>query len=243
MKWHYKLAQKFGYDLVRSERNNWIYERHLTNVFKTYKVDLVLDVGANCGQFATGLRQYGYTGEIISFEPVTRCYDILSAAAKNDSNWKVEKLALGNAKESREINIPKSSVFSSFLNTTEYSQKKYEDHLTDFYKETIDITTLELYFANGLPANKRIFLKIDTQGFDLNVLIGAQALVSKLVGISTELSFVPLYEQSGAYDQVLAFLKKNDFVISNIFPVVYDEQKHLLVEADGVALNKKFVGL
>lgn len=242
MKWHNRLAGMFGYDLIRKERNQAIYERVLCNILASYSVDLVLDVGGNLGQFALNLRQYGYKGRIVSFEPVSSCYEHLCQLSAKDGNWKVEKLALGHQKESKVIQVPKSTVFSSLLHANNYSLKKYHDHLQDFKQEPIEIDTLENYFQQkNLPLSQRIFLKIDTQGYDMNVLIGAQSLLPNFVGLSTELSFISLYDSAPRYTEVLNFLDSQNFSIANIFPVTFDEKKRLLIEADCVALNQKFV--
>lgn len=241
MKWQYKLANALGYDLIRSKRNNWIYERSLSKILDTYKVDTVLDVGANCGQFAEGLRKYGFKGQIVSFEPVSACYKIVSEKAAKDSKWKAVQMALGNARESKNINVPKSTVFSSFLKTTDYSLDRFSDHkLDDYYQEMIQIDTLDQYAKEHLPnlANSRTFLKIDTQGFDMNVLLGAKDSLKNFVGISTELSFIPLYDQSTPHTKMLSFLEENAFGVANIFPVTFDEKSHLMIEADCIALNK-----
>ncbi len=242
MKWHNRLAGMFGYDLIRKERNQTIYERALCNILASYSVDLVLDVGGNLGQFALGLRQYGYKGKIITFEPVASCYDHLMEISKKDELWTVEKLALGQQKETKVIQVPKSTVFSSLLQANSYSLKKYHDHLQDFKQESIDIDTLENYFREkNLALSQRTFLKIDTQGYDMNVLLGAKNLIPNFVGLSTELSFISLYESAPKYTEVLNFIDSQNFSIANLFPVIFDEKKRLLIEADCVALNQKFV--
>lgn len=242
MKLRDRIANYFGYDLIKQKRNFSVYERHMVNVLEHYKIDLVIDVGANQGQFASSLRQYGYKGEILSFEPVTNTYNILQQTRGNDPLWKTEKMALGNKPERKEIRIPNSTGMTSFLTASDYAIKTFPTEIKDYVTETIDITTLEDYVEkNKLPLSKRIFLKIDTQGFDMNVLLGAQKLLPNIVGVSTELSFIQTYENMPTYLDVLTFLKNNNFVVSNMFQVFFDRELQLLVESDCVTINQKFV--
>jgi FkbM family methyltransferase len=205
-------------------------------------VDLVLDVGANQGQFASGLRQYGYKGEIISFEPVTNTYNILLQSRGQDSRWKTEKMALGDKKERKEIRIPNSTGMTSFLAASDYAIKTFPTEIKDYVTESIDIGTLEDYLeTNKIDSSRRIFLKIDTQGYDMNVLLGAKKWLPHIVGVSTELSFVQTYENMPTYLDVLSFLQSHNFVVSNMFQVFFDRELQLLVESDCVTINKKFI--
>ena len=87
---------------------------HLEDFLISRRIDTVLDVGANIGQFAQRIRSHGYDGRIISFEPVSSVYETLINAARSDPLWETRQLALGDCSGSKLINISKSTVYSSF---------------------------------------------------------------------------------------------------------------------------------
>src|SRR6266550_1126285 len=85
-------------------------------ILRMYGVNLVLDVGANVGQYALALRRVGrYRGRILSFEPVAAAYEAVLRAAANDSEWECSRLALFDHDGVAEITVASSSDFSSFL--------------------------------------------------------------------------------------------------------------------------------
>ena len=91
--------------------SKYMYIRKLIDEFE---ISLILDVGANIGQFGTSMRELGYTGTLVSFEPVAAQFAKLKAAASGDPNWITLNCAAGVADETKSINVMSSSVFSSF---------------------------------------------------------------------------------------------------------------------------------
>ena len=94
--------------------SDWLFRENLKGLLRKYRVDLVLDVGANRGQYAGQLRRSGYTGRILSFEPVPEVFAELSRAAAGDDLWDVHQLALGRERAELDMHVlPGSmSVFS-----------------------------------------------------------------------------------------------------------------------------------
>ena len=78
------------------------YQAQLQSVLEGAHIDLVIDVGANEGQFARGLRRF-YRGEIMSFEPVSSVFEKLAATASADPLWQVHKLALGSEEDETQV--------------------------------------------------------------------------------------------------------------------------------------------
>ena len=93
---------------------------HLTPeaVFKEWlkknNVSTLLDVGANTGYWAKEVRDSGFTGRIVSFEPQSKAYQQLQQMARDDNNWEVFHYALGDEDNNEQINISENSVSSSF---------------------------------------------------------------------------------------------------------------------------------
>ena len=119
MKLHRKIAKIFGYELIKRNKHPTL-SSHIINLINPYKIDLVLDVGANYGQFGRMLRNEGYKGEIHSFEPVSHSYDNLQKACLNDEKWFVHKLAMGAADGKDAINVTEASDMSSFLDPNDF---------------------------------------------------------------------------------------------------------------------------
>src|SRR5271165_3965632 len=87
------LALNLGYDIRRL--GNYLYKEPI-DFLRSRNIDLVIDVGANVGQYAKGLRKDAYAGWIVSFEPIAAAYKELAALADKDAQWKAMNMALGD---------------------------------------------------------------------------------------------------------------------------------------------------
>ena len=74
-------------------------------LFKHFKINKIFDVGASIGHYTKTLREIGYKGEIVSFEPLANKFKTLAITAKNDANWTTLNIALGNKDEETFINV------------------------------------------------------------------------------------------------------------------------------------------
>ena len=79
------------------------------------RIDLVLDVGANEGQYASRLRKNGFSGRIISFEPLSTAFEVLQRACDHDNSWSCHGYAIGEKRGKATINISANSMSSSLL--------------------------------------------------------------------------------------------------------------------------------
>jgi FkbM family methyltransferase len=203
---------------------------HLNQMLGHHRVDTVLDVGANIGQFATTLRQAGFAGQIISFEPQSDAYARLSAAAKGDAKWTVApRCAVGAAPGELTMNISDNSVSSSALpildaHTASAPASRY------VRSETAPVITLDN--CEAVPATGRIFLKIDTQGFEQQVLDGAPDLLARVVGVQTELSLAPLYEGQADFLAIFNQMRALGFDTWMINPGFDNRETGQLLQAD-----------
>src|SRR5437764_15402991 len=84
-----------GYDLIQYERHNRATDL-LAGLFAAQRTSCVIDVGAHRGEYGRLLRDLGYEGEIISFEPVAANFKILERKSASDPRWQVHRLALGD---------------------------------------------------------------------------------------------------------------------------------------------------
>lgn len=231
------IVEKLGYELIKKRKNPSL-KSHLQNILKQYEIDLVLDVGANQGQYGQMLRKLGYKGEIISFEPVKSAYEKLKESTKKDNLWKVFKLGLSDQKGAAQINVFGSSVFSSLLKPNEFGQNSFKK-MERSVAEEIDLDTLDNFLNANHIKNKRIFLKMDTQGHDLNVFLGTKNSIANIVGVQSEISFQPIYENMPNYHESLKEYEKAGFMVTGLYSVSRSSSG-AIIEMDCVMLNNKF---
>lgn len=183
---------------------------HLRQLLEQLRIDCVLDVGANEGQFAAELRGLGFTGLIRSFEPVRQAFDLLRARFAGDPRWSGFNMALGSVERSQEIVISRQSVMNSLLEPL-----KRGDILR---REIVSVRRLDALFDSDLGdlRNRRIFLKMDTQGYDLEVFKGASGVTDLLLGLQSELSVQPLYEGMPHYLEALQTYEAAGFELYNL---------------------------
>src|SRR4051812_13765185 len=107
---------------VVSERDDFL-DAHLADVLKRLRIDTGVDVGASWGQYRGLLRKIGFTGRIVSFEPVARPWGHCAALAADDPSWDVHKIAIGSRSGKRTIKVGSSDDFSSFRPLSEYGRR------------------------------------------------------------------------------------------------------------------------
>jgi FkbM family methyltransferase len=211
---------------------------HVAAVLGRERVDCVVDVGAHEGGFGRLLRSNGWTGRIVSFEPVSASFDRLAAATAADALWSVHRVALGRASGRRRINVTEGTVFSSFLEPSAAGSALWPEWTAHASDEEVEIRRLDevLDDAAGDPSPGRIFLKIDTQGFDLEVFAGATAALDRIVGLQSELSLRPIYEGMPTYLEALQEFGAAGFAITGLYPVTRDPEWRV-IEYDAVMIR------
>ena len=180
-------------------------------------IDLVLDVGANEGQFSEALRARGYRGRIISFEPIPAVYRILARKAAMDGRWEAHNIALGEKAGDATINVAKASVFSSLLPPSA-AAVQHEPDAAVTHAEPIHVRRLD---EIGLDLTGNVLLKIDTQGYERQVLEGAEGVLPRMKGVLMELPLINLYEGNWSLPDAVIFMAASGFVPAQIHPVSY----------------------
>ncbi|WGR69681.1 MULTISPECIES: FkbM family methyltransferase [unclassified Bradyrhizobium] len=217
------IIKSAGYEIRRHHPN-------LVEFLHSRSVNLVLDVGANEGQFVQEIRSKGYTGKVVSFEPVADVFERLEKNCATDKNWHCRNVALGETIGTIEINVSKNTAMSSIANQTEIGRKSI--YATDVIRvEEVRIATLDSIYSEF--ADERVFLKVDTQGFEQHVLRGGGNSLRRLLGVQLELPLVHLYEGTWKFDEALLFMREAGFTLSQMRPVTYYSQDPVsLLEVD-----------
>lgn len=225
--------RKIGLDVHRYVPSS-LPPAQIVAALRKFDIDLVLDVGANTGQFASEIRQGGYTGRIVSFEPLSQAHGELVLSSAADSMWEAyPRCALGDHNGEVEINIAGNSFSSSILPMLE-SHRSAAPESAYKGKEIAPIKTLDAVAGKYLKDAQAPFLKIDTQGFEWLVFDGARDTLPQIKGILVELSLVPLYEGQHLWREVIDRLEAEGFTLWAFKPVFSDQASGRTLQVDGI---------
>jgi FkbM family methyltransferase len=214
MKWMVlkALRQRAGIDVVRARKNP-----NIMDFIENRRIDLVLDVGANTGQFGQSLRHRGYAGRIISFEPVKEAFRELESAARGDDLWTTANLALGPSSGVMAINVSKNSQFSSFNDLRE-TATSFDPNAEFKASESVVVKTLD-EAAPPRDLGSNVLLKIDTQGYERPVLEGAKVTLKRVSGVLLELPIINIYKDNWRFHEAVAYMNESGFVLAQVHPV------------------------
>jgi FkbM family methyltransferase len=220
-----------------------IYEEweaaHLRRLLDRYQVDCVFDVGANVGQYGRMLRdKVGYDGLLISFEPHPQAVAALRKTARRYDNWLVEDVAIGATDGVAEFHVMRDSQFSS-LSTPRHDEGallKWKNTVkaeVEVVTENLATTLKRLHAAHGFA---RPFLKLDTQGFDVQIVTSAPDAVRRFVGLQSELAVRKLYADSVDFREAITAYEDCGFQLSALVP---NNEGHFpwLVETDCIMVR------
>lgn len=203
-----QLLRRFGIDVIRYP-NGTSYGVELARLLR--HSDLLVDVGANRGAFGLLARKLEYTGPIISFEPGADAYGELAKTARPDENWNIRNIALGNATGAATLTVPVQSVTASILPWRgDIDARRGWQLAYPMRQEEIEIRRLDEELAEVSSA--RIFLKIDTQGYDLRVLEGATGILDRIEALQVELAVDPVYEGAPDLIESLTWLRAHGYL-------------------------------
>lgn len=226
---------KLGLDVVPYRHTRHPLARRL-RLFDHYAIDFVLDVGANAGQYGRFLRNIGFSGPIVSFEPLSSAFEALVRAAAADGQWEARRCAVGDREGTATLNVAQNSESSSFLAMFPAHLEAYPDSQY-VGTEEVSMTTLGR-IVESVPEQKRVFLKIDTQGYERKVLQGAGASLARICGVQIEMSLIPLYEQEMLLPEAIGFMAQLGFTLMGIEPGASDARTGQLLQVDGIFFRR-----
>lgn len=238
------LTRILGYQLIPIWRIERYHQtEYLRRLLDAKQIDLVLDVGANMGQYRDYLRaQIGYKGMILSFEPHPRCLDEITRRSATDDKWEVFPYALGAQQGVLQFNLMRDSQFSSFHAPIQVQRLgRGSDNVIE-RTVNVEIDTLDSVF-DGLARRfqcERPFLKLDTQGHDIEVLRGAFTCIRKFPAIQAELSNIQIYSNMVDLGRSVTEMGQLGFDLGTIFPANPD-QFPVVTDFDAYFINREII--
>ena len=229
-----KLARSLGVDLKRYNVQTSEAAK-MQRLLAYHNIDLVFDVGANIGQYAKLLRELGYSGRIVSFEPLSSAYSQLKAVSKKEPLWEIApQTAIGNQEGEIVINIAGNSYSSSALPMLDAHLESAPESAYSG-SETVKLSRLDTIAKDYIKSEtKSIFLKIDVQGLEKQVIEGATAILPLVKGIKLELSLVPLYEGQVLFKEMIDIVEKLGYELYGIEPGFTAEKTGRMLQMDGI---------
>ena len=239
-----RTARATGYEVIPAWMlKHYELSNHLRELFNQLNIKCVLDVGANAGQYRDFLRNIvGYEYLIISFEPQPTMAEILKEKSSSDPNWKVYNYALGSEDGEKILNITASSPFSSFLTPDNSHIAELAD--SNVVKSEVSVTIHRLDTViddiKKLYGIENIYLKLDTQGFDLEVINGSENTLNNILALQSEIPIIKIYNDSPDIITSLSSLLDRGFQITGMFPVNRDTYLRV-IDIDCVMINNSAI--
>lgn len=208
----------------------------LPALLRQHEIDLVIDVGANEGQFGQRVRGF-FRGELHSFEPVAQTFARLAERAGGDPLWFTHQVALGARGGEAQINVTRSSQMASLLPAAPTGPERWRSSLEVTERQAVQVARLDdlLPDITALPG-RRAFLKLDTQGFDLEVLEGASGVLDQVHLVLSELSVLRLYDGAPRWTSAIERFEAAGFTVAGLFPIARDAGR--IVEFDCLLVRR-----
>ena len=169
----------------------------------------VLDAGANKGQFTIAARHLLRPERIHAFEPLPAVGDELARHCSRYPEVIVHRMALGSAKGRAALHVNRHSQSSSLLRLQDRHLAVFPD-AEELNDVLVDVGRLDEVLV-GEPLAAPVLLKVDTQGFEADVLAGATGMIDRLDYVVLETSFTHLYDGERIFREMLVLMESLGF--------------------------------
>lgn len=214
----------------------------LAMLLRQLETKVVIDIGANEGQFAADLRAAGYLGRIVSVEPLTAAHAALAKAAARDSRWTVaDRCAVGAAAGIATLHVAGNSVSSSLREMTSAHSDAAAESKYIATEEVRVVTLADLIDRHAGAPDPAVFVKLDVQGHERDVLDGAGSRLDTIGSIQLELSLVELYAGQALMPAQIEFLATHGLALWSLDRGFMDGKTGRLLQCDGTFIRESAV--
>ena len=233
----HRFLQRLGIDIVRYPGRGTVLGRRM-QLLRTHRIDVIMDVGANVGQYGQELRELGFKGRIVSFEPLPPAFAELARRSGRDAAWQAVQLAIGDHHGQATMHVAANSVSSSILGMlpAHLEAAPYSHFVGDIQ---VEMVTLSEAIDRYVRPDERLLVKVDAQGYEAQILAGAADGLDRIEGFQLELSIVPLYEGSATLAPLIGEAERLGFTLMSIEPGFSDQRSGRLLQADGLFLRAR----
>ena len=228
-----------GFDLIPHWRlSARPLARKIARLLSRFDIDAIIDIGANEGQYHDFIRQQvGFAGNIVSFEPDPDLASVLrKRAAIEDPNWQIHEFALGASNGRATFNKMEDTQFNSFHLPSAAQLPQFEHKSKIVRSFDVEMRRLD-DIATSMGSLHRTYVKIDTQGYDLEVLKGGVVALTAVPALQAEVSFRPIYADSPDFLESAAAFDAAGFAIADMFLISADPDERA-IEFDCLMVRK-----
>lgn len=220
---------KIYFSLIRYFISPSFEHRKLISKFKN--INTFIDVGANVGQFSLLINSLFSKKNVLAFEPIRSEYLIYKKIFKKNKNVKCFNIGLGNKTETKKLYLTKHKDSSSFYKPSLIQNNLFRN-IDIVSTETIKVKKLSSFLKK---LKKPIFIKIDVQGYELEVLKGTD--LNQIQYIYLEGSYLKLYENQPLIKDIVKYLSNRNFKLIGEYNLVKKNNKK--IQADFLFKNNK----
>ncbi|TNE78345.1 MAG: FkbM family methyltransferase [Bacteroidetes bacterium] len=206
------------------------------SLIKSEKNPIVFDIGGGQGTTLKLFREELPHAQVELFEPISSNFKIIKDQFGGNKGIKLNQLALGHEEGETTIHIADRVTSSSLLELNPEAHEKgsyLADALKPVREESIQVKRVESFIKQY---EKIHLMKLDVQGFELNVLKGAGEELKKVKYIIMEVSNHDGYSGAPLYHEIDAWMRENNFELADLFPGI--KESGFLKEWDCIFLNK-----
>ncbi len=230
--WIRPKLRSLGVDVIAFGPSTSVIARRI-RLLRHHKIQLVLDIGANEGQYGAALREAGFEGLLISFEPLAEAFARLQKRASGDSRWSCVNLAIADTSGTMRFNVDGADgQCSSFLRMVRAFEQDLEVPHRHHSVRDVNTLTLDEAMVRFVPPEIRPFVKMDVQGFEGRIIAAATSSLERIAGFQLELSLLPLYEDEILLPEMASSLAEKGYAFESIEPGNTDLATGRLLQAD-----------